>query len=77
MTHSALRGTSTPGRGDLTGARIQALSGLKADHDAALVNMRSALTSDPVQVISIPGGRSYLVPVELVRHLIQVGVQSD
>lgn len=77
MNHTALRGQHTPGRGDLTGARAQALSARKTDNDAALANMRAALVSDPVEVIAVPGGRSYLVPVELVRHLIQVGVQSD
>jgi hypothetical protein len=76
MTH-AVHGQHTVGRGDLTGARIQALSGLKTDHDAALATTRAALVSDPVQIIAIPGGRSYLAPAELVRHLIQVGVQSD
>ncbi len=63
--------------GDLTGRKIQKLSGLKQDHDAARANMTAALASDPVQVVSVPGGRSFLVPVELVRHLVEVGVQSD
>jgi hypothetical protein len=77
MTHPALRGTSTPLRGDLTGRRIAELATVKDDHAAALATTRAALVSDSVEIISIPGGRSYLAPTELVRHLIQVGVQSD
>jgi hypothetical protein len=77
MTHSALRGGHVPGPGDLTGHRAQALSGLKQDHDLARSNMVHALTSDPVTMISLPGGRSYLVPTEVVGYLIAEGMSRD
>jgi hypothetical protein len=76
MTH-ALRGGHIPGRGDLTGARIQALAGARQDRDTALANTRNALVSDPVTTVSLPGGRSYLIPVEVVDHLLAEGRRSD
>ena len=76
MTH-ALRGGHVPGPHDLTGRKIQALAGLKEDHDTAKATTRAALDSDPVTTVSLPGGRSYLVPVEVVNHLIAEGMRRD
>ncbi len=76
MTHAA-HSQHTVGRGDLTGARIQALNGLKTDHDSALAATRNALISDPVTTVSVPGGRTFLAPVELVNFLLAEGRRSD
>ena len=76
MSHT-LRGGHIPGPHDLTGRRLQQAQGLKQDHDAALANMRNALSSDPVTTVSLPGGRSYLVPTEVVNHLLAEGMRRD
>lgn len=76
MTH-ALRGTTTPGRGDLTGRRITELSTVKDDHAKAKANTKNALDNDPVTTISLPGGRTYLVPVEVVDFLLAEGMRRD
>jgi hypothetical protein len=76
MTH-ALRGGHVPGPHDLTGRKIAALSGAREDRDIALANTRNALASDPVTTVSLPGGRTYLVPVEVVNHLIAEGMRRD
>lgn len=63
--------------GDLTGQRVKAQASIKEDRDIALAAMRNALTSDPVEVVSIPGGRSFLVPTELVKFLLDEGMRRD
>jgi hypothetical protein len=63
--------------GDLTGRRLLAQAGAKEDRDAALANTRNALISDPVTEVKLDGGRSYLVPVEVVNHLLRVGAEED
>jgi hypothetical protein len=81
MTQRAAMGTrgdwnpvSTPG--DLTGRRLLAQASVRQDHDAALANMRNALLSDPVELVSLPGGRTYTVPREIVTHLLRVGAEE-
>jgi hypothetical protein len=77
MTHVSRGGTIAPGRGDLTGARIQALSSRKDDYSAAKANMKNALDGEQVTIISVTGGRSYLCPVELADFLLAEGRRSD
>lgn len=76
MTHAALRGSYQPARGDLTGKRILAQADAKEDRDHALANTRNALMSDPVTAVVIPGGRTYLLPTELL-NFIRTEAQAD
>jgi hypothetical protein len=76
MSH-ALRGPAPVGRGDLTGARILALQSRKTDYDTALANTRTALMSDPTEVIQVTGGRAYLIPMELANFIREGRNQDD
>lgn len=76
MTHVE-RGTSQPGRGDLTGRRTAELSTVKDDHTKAKANTVNALNNDPVTVVHLSGGRRYLAPTELVNFLLAEGRASD
>jgi hypothetical protein len=81
MTHAApiargLRGSYEPGRGDLTGKRILTQADAKEDRDRALANTRNALMSDPVTAVVIPGGRTYLLPTELL-NFIRAEAQAE
>ena len=51
--------------GDLTGRRLMAQAGVKEDRDRAIKSTRDSLAGndEPLTVFSIPGGRSFAIPM--------------
>jgi hypothetical protein len=82
MTHVA-RGTRgdydpTSRPGDLTGRIATQQAGAREDRDRAIKATRDALAggNEPLEIVSIPGGRSFAIPRELVTHLLRVGAEE-
>lgn len=65
--------------GDLTGRRLIANADAKVLRDNAIRETRNAMVggTEALELVSLPAGRTFAIPAEVVRHLIQVGVQSD
>jgi hypothetical protein len=64
--------------GDITGRRLVAQADEKIMRDNALRETRNALTSgEPLELVSIPGGRTMLLPREVCLHLMQVGADVE
>lgn len=73
------RGDYDPHRspGDLTGRRLMAQAGAREDRDRAIKATRDALAgNESLEVVAIPGGRSFAIPRELVTHLLRAGAEE-
>jgi hypothetical protein len=66
----AARGSYSPGRGDSTGKRFVAQADEKIKREEALRNTRNALQSEPCVLVSVPGGRAFLIPKEAHREIV-------
>jgi hypothetical protein len=64
--------------GDLTGRRLLAQAGAKEDRDRAIKTTRDSLAGadEPLEIVSIPGGRTFALPREVVTHLLRVGAEE-
>jgi hypothetical protein len=67
--HSS-RGSYSPGRGDITGRRFVSQADEKLKREEALRNTRNALQSEPCVLVSVPGGRAFLIPKEAHREIV-------
>jgi hypothetical protein len=81
-THIArgIRGDYDPHRspGDLTGRIAVQQAGTREGRDRAIKSMRDALVgTDELEIVSIPGGRSFAVPRECAQYLRRLGAEED
>jgi hypothetical protein len=60
-------------RGDLTGQKFLRLADQKERLDQAVKSTRNALVSEPVELVTVPGGRIYAVPRQAFEHLLAIG----
>lgn len=75
ITHVARgqRGDYNPhaGPGDITGRRYLAQADSREDRDRAIKTTRDALAggNEPLEIVSIPGGRSFAIPREVLTFI--------
>jgi hypothetical protein len=64
------------GPGDLCARRAAAQADVRERYERAIKATKDAIQNEPIEVVSIPGGRSFAVPAEVVRHLLRVGAEE-
>jgi predicted polyphosphate/ATP-dependent NAD kinase len=69
--------TNTPARGDITGRQMAAHADERVKRDTARQNTINALASEPVTVVSVPGGRNFLIPREAFSQIVAMTEEAQ